>query len=65
MGGVDSIPSEIWIDEDGLPRRMKLTMHVEAEGQTADMDIAMDLFDYGIDVNVEAPKDYEEVTAPG
>lgn len=64
LGGDETIPSEVWIDEDGLPRRIKLTMHVESEGQSADMTITMDLFDYGTEVDVEPPADYEEITAP-
>lgn len=62
--GDESMPSEVWIDDDGLPRRMKLAMSVEAGGQSADMDITIDLFDYGIEVDVEPPKEYEEITAP-
>lgn len=62
--GDESVPSEVWIDEDGLPRRMTLAMNVEAEGQAADMDITVDLYDYGVEVDVEPPADYEEVTAP-
>ena len=62
--GDETIPSEVWIDEEGLPRRVKLTMHIEAEGQTVDMEITMGLFDYGVDVNVEPPEDYEDITAP-
>lgn len=64
LGGGDTIPSEVWIDEDGLPRRIKLTMHVESDGQSADMDITMGLSDYGIEVDVEPPEDYEEISAP-
>lgn len=63
-GELDSIPSEVWIDEDGLPRRMQVEMSVEAQGQTADMEITMDLFDYGVDVNVEPPADFEDIQAP-
>lgn len=65
MGGdIDTIPSEVWIDEDGLPRRMQLSMSIEAEGQTAELDMTIDLFDYGVDVEVEPPADYEDVQAP-
>lgn len=63
-GELDSIPSDVWIDEDGLPRRMQLDMSIEAQGQTADMEITMDLFDYGVDVNVEPPADFEDIQAP-
>lgn len=62
--GDESIPSEVWIDEDGLPRRMKLSMDVEAGGQSADMDLTIGLSDYGVEVDVEPPSDFEEVTPP-
>lgn len=64
-GDFDSIPSEVWIDEDGLPRRMTISMEFDAGGQDGDMDISMDFFDYGIDVDVEPPKDFEELPAAG
>ncbi len=63
-GEVDSIPAEVWIDEEGLPRRMKLDMSVEAQGQTADILITMDFSDYGVEVDVEPPADFEEIEAP-
>lgn len=63
-GEVDSIPADVWIDEDGLPRRMELKMSVEAQGESAEMDITMDLFDYGVEVDVEPPSDYEEISSP-
>ncbi len=62
-GEIDAIPADVWIDDDGLPRRMKMTMSVEAGGQTADVDITVDLFDYGLEVDVKPPKKFEEFPA--
>lgn len=59
FGGIDSIPAEVWIDEDGLPRRMKMSM--DFEGGSADMEMSVDMFDYGIDVEVEPPAKFEEL----
>jgi hypothetical protein len=44
-------PVDVWIDDDGLLRRMRMEMDVA--GQTATID--MELYDYGVDVAVEAP----------
>ncbi len=60
-GSVDSVPAEVWIDEDGLPRRMKMTMSMDVQGQSMDMDMAFDFFDYGVEVDVQPPKDFEEL----
>lgn len=62
---LESVPCEVWIDEDGLPRRMKMSMEFDVGSQDGDMEISMDFSDYGIDVDVEAPKDFEELPATG
>lgn len=61
LGDMDSIPAEVWIDEDGLPRRMTMSMDLGDEGS---MDISLDMFDYGIEVDVEPPKAFEELPVP-
>jgi hypothetical protein len=45
------MPVDVWIDDDGLLRRMSMDMSVA--GQTAHLQ--MEIWDYGVDVNVEAP----------
>jgi hypothetical protein len=45
------LPVDVWIDDDGLMRRMRMDMTIE--GQTAAVD--MEMYDYGVDVEVEAP----------
>lgn len=42
---------DVWISDDGLPRRLRVTL--EAEG--LDVTFAFELFDYGADVRVTAP----------
>jgi hypothetical protein len=55
--GIEKIPTEVWVDGDGLVRRMKL--HYEnmqlAAGQKGDMTMTMELFDFGVPVDVELP----------
>ncbi|HYP23152.1 MAG TPA: DUF6612 family protein [Actinomycetota bacterium] len=63
-GEVDSIPADVWIDEEGLPRQMKLDMSMEAQGQSIEMLITMGFSDYGAEVDIEPPADYEEIEAP-
>ncbi len=53
------IPTQVWIDDDGLPRRIRTTY---AYGQPADkrsspltQTFTMELFDFGVPVDVEAP----------
>lgn len=55
-----TMPAEVWIDEQGLPRKMTFTMTVKAptaSGTTGDAKIAgtMTLSDFGIPVKVAAP----------
>ena len=57
QSGVETVPTEVWIDDDGLARRMRLTYNDMrfAPGQVGDMVMTMDLYDFGIEVDVEAP----------
>jgi hypothetical protein len=66
--GITRIPVEVWIDDDGLVRRMKQTMHAAAGGQGIPMDMTTttELYDFGTDVSVEEPPadqviDFQEV----
>lgn len=59
FGDVDSVPAEVWIDEDGLPRRMEMTMDLGDDAGA--MEISIDMFDYGIEVDVQPPKKFEEL----
>jgi len=63
--GSTKIPMDVWIDRDGLLRRMKLKMDTSsmlgaaggsAAGVSAGaMELTMDVFDYGTPVHIEAP----------
>jgi hypothetical protein len=54
--GTKEIPLDVWVDADGLVRRMKMDWH--PNGGTLVM--ALDLFDFG-DVHVDVPADSETV----
>jgi hypothetical protein len=51
--GLDFIPVEVWIDDDGLVRRLYHEYGFAAEGTSA--VVTTELFDFGVDVNVQAP----------
>jgi hypothetical protein len=54
---VEKVPVEVWVDEDGLVRREVLRYEDMrfAPGQTGDMTIRMELYDFGVTVDVEPP----------
>lgn len=55
--GLDSIPLDVWVDDDGLLRRLEIdiaSIEAGAAGE-ASMRLTFDLFDYGAEVDVEPP----------
>ena len=55
--GIETVPTEVWIDEEGLARRIRLayeTMEL-APGQTGAMTMTMELFDFGVEVDIQPP----------
>jgi hypothetical protein len=55
--GLEVVPVNAWIDDDGLVRRIDFDYEdVELQpGQRGDMALRMEFYDYGADVNVEQP----------
>ena len=51
----DEMPVDVWIDGDGLLRKLHMDMSVSEAGQSVAMGVEMEMFDYGADVHVEAP----------
>lgn len=51
LAAVSGGGADVWISDDGLPRRLRVTL--EAEG--LDVTFAFELFEYGVDVRVAAP----------
>jgi hypothetical protein len=58
--GLAFIPVEVWIDDDGLVRRLHHEYGFSTEGTTA--VVTTELFDFGIDVDVQAPTPDQVVT---
>ena len=53
--GSNTVPFEVFVDEDGLLRRMKMVMNMRVEGEQLLMKMQMDYSDFGVDVDVQAP----------
>jgi hypothetical protein len=49
------MPIDVWVDDGGRARRMHMDMTFDGVSATVDME----LFDYGVDVTVEAPPAHE------
>ena len=59
LGIDEQIPFEIWIDDEGLPRRQRITMDfgdlIPGTGE-ASMAMTVDYSDFGQPVDIEVPK---------
>ena len=55
--GIDSVPLDVWVDDDGLPRRVQMAFDdMGAEmGLPGSATMTMELFDYGQPVTIEVP----------
>jgi hypothetical protein len=64
--GISELPVEVWIDDDGLARRMELRLDelLSATGQASAADIAVEFHDYGEPVDIEPP-DPADTRPPG
>ena len=53
---MDSLPMEVWIDDDGLLRRMKMKLDMSLEGESVSMGMVLNFSDFGVDVSdIKAP----------
>jgi hypothetical protein len=49
-------PMEVWIDDDGLPRRIRTVLEVDEEGtDRTTHQTTLDLYDFGVSVDVTPP----------
>ncbi len=56
QSGLTSIPIDVWVDDDGLLRRMDLAFSMSQPGQgEASASITLELFDYDEPVSIELP----------
>jgi hypothetical protein len=66
MSGLKEVPTDVWIDEDDRVRRLQLAWDDVrfVDRQETDMTLTTELFDFGVEVDVEPPP-REEVTDIG
>jgi hypothetical protein len=66
-GEIAPVELEAWIDDEGLPRRISMAMTItgvdDLPGGGMTMRAWIDLFDYGVDVEVQVPKKFEDIAA--
>jgi hypothetical protein len=51
----ETMPAEVWVDDDGRVRRQDLEMALRSPAGGIDMDLRMEYFDFGVEVDVEKP----------
>jgi hypothetical protein len=59
--GLETLPVDVWLDEENVVRRMRMDLSFPVEGEQMGMDMTMDFFDFGVDVNVAPPPAEETV----
>ena len=54
--GVEEIPLQTWVDEEGVARRMRVEYdNMQASGRSADVAFSLELFDLGAPVRIDLP----------
>ncbi len=64
FGDVESFPVQVWVDDEDLPRRISIMLTGEGATQLSSK-ITMDLFDYGVEVDVQPPDSYKDIANLG
>ena len=55
IGGIATVPVDIWLDDQGLPRRFRSTITTTTQGTSVTATSTYELFDYGKPVTVTVP----------
>jgi hypothetical protein len=61
LTGLKTIPTEVWVDGDDLVRRLSFEVEIEQGGQQIAQATTIEYFDFGVDVDVQAPPSKEVV----
>lgn len=64
LQGRDSVPATVWVDEEGRMRRLRYTLATDKDGARSSIVATMELFDFGVEVQVTAPSE-DEIQLPG
>jgi hypothetical protein len=58
----DTYPMEVWIDDDGLPRRIRTVLEIDDPAQGAiTQQTTLELFDFGVEIELTPPAGDEVV----
>jgi LppX_LprAFG lipoprotein len=52
---LDEVPTDVWIDEEGLIRRVTQEYELGSAEAKTSTTVTMELYDFGVEVNAEAP----------
>ncbi|HEV2906154.1 MAG TPA: hypothetical protein VGZ50_02405, partial [Actinomycetota bacterium] len=61
LTGLETIPTEVWVDGDDLVRRLSFEVEIEQSGQQIAQTTTIEYFDFGVEVDVQAPPPNEVV----
>jgi hypothetical protein len=53
--GINELPLDVWVDDDGLPRKLFYEISTTVQGTDVKTSLEMKLSDYGINVDVQPP----------
>jgi hypothetical protein len=55
QAGVGEVPVDVWLDADGLVRKLSIEISAEEQGEAGSASVSFELWDYGEDVEIELP----------
>lgn len=59
----EKIPTEVWVGEDGLVRRLRQQVPFSNAGQSGEVRFTIEYFDFGVEERIEPPPEDEVVSA--
>ena len=62
--GLDEVPFEIFIDDEGRPARVEQTIALELAGKKVETVSTTDFYDWGTDADIQPPAESDVVSAP-
>ena len=63
--GLSRLPVEVWVDSHNLVRRLQMAFHADADGQSMQMQMTLELFAFGATRPVTVPLPSETYEATG
>ncbi len=59
----ETVPTEVWVGEDGLVRRLRQRLRISDAGQRGEVDFTVEYFDFGVDERIEPPPQDDVISA--